>query len=121
MWGMGQNPYDPPSSVTPTEPPSTVPKPRDGSRMDGPELFGALVRAIGLYFIVLGTGSAIHGFLISAAHAQEVDPWSYARSAVSYLAPGIILFFFSKKIVRLAYGDEREQRSEEFRNDADQT
>ena len=36
-----------------------------------------------------------------------------ARGAVEYLAPGIIVFFFSEKIVRLAYRDEHGQRSED--------
>lgn len=83
--------------------------------MHGPELFGVLVRTIGLYFIVTGIVYVIQALfrLGEVSRIQAFDLWGSARAAVEYLAPGIILFFFSEKIVRLAYRDDREQRSEE--------
>jgi hypothetical protein len=113
--GMNENPYESPTSVKSTAPQSTAPQTSGGSRMDGPELFGALVRAIGLYFILTGILYVIHALfrLGEVARVQAFDGWASARGAVEYLAPGIIVFFFSDKIVRLAYRDERGQRSED--------
>lgn len=109
---MEQNPYESPSGVKPIEPQSAQPRPSGANRMDGPELFGVLVRAIGLYFILTGVVYAIQAlfYFSGTIHTQESEPWYFARFAVEWLAPGIITFFFSEKIVRLAY---REQRSED--------
>jgi len=83
--------------------------------MDGPELFGVLVRAIGLYFILMGMVYVIQALfrLGGVARFQAFDSWETARGAVEFLAPGIVAFFFPNKIVRLAYRDEREQRSDD--------
>lgn len=82
--------------------------------MDGPGLFGVLVRAMGLYFILTGTVYVIQILLRlgGVTRFQAFDSWESARGAVEFLTPGILSFFFAKKIVRIAYRDEREQRSE---------
>jgi hypothetical protein len=118
---MNENPYESPSSLKLNEPQPTEPKPSGEIRMDSPELFGVLVRAIGLYLIATGIVWMIHGLLVVAANVRELDPWSYGRSAVSYLAPGIILFFFSQKIVRIAYSDRHSHQPEELQDEKGQT
>jgi len=118
---MDQNPYESPSGVKPTEPPPIEPPPSGASRMDGPELFGVLVRAIGLYFILTGIVYAIQAmfYFSGVLHNQEFGQWYMARGAVEWLAPGIVAFFLSGKIVRLAYSDKREQPPEEYARSPD--
>ena len=86
--GMEQNPYESPSSVKPNEPPPTEPTRSGGSRMDGPELFGVLVRAIGLYFILMGMVYVIQALfrLGGVARFQAFESWETARGAVEFLA-----------------------------------
>jgi hypothetical protein len=121
---MNTNPYESPNSIKPNKPQPNEPnepKPSGGIPIDSPELFRVLVRAIGLYLIVIGIVEVIHGLLIAAAQARVTDPWAYGRGAVSYMAPGIILFFFSEKIVRIAYSERPSRQPEELEDEDDQT
>lgn len=113
--GMENNPYESPGSIKATEP-----RRRGRPRLDGPEMFRLLIAAVALYFILWAVCYAVHAVLIvvfaearPAGIRPSLDPWAYGREAISSLAAGMVAFFFSKLLMRLAYrSDEMDEDSE---------
>jgi len=104
MAGMEPNPYQAPASGKRTE--ASQPA---GDRMNAQELFGVVVRGIGLYFILSGISSLLYAaFLVggSGRIVEGINVWPAARGAVEWLVPGVIAFFFPKFVVGLTYRRE---------------
>ncbi len=99
---MDDNPYQlpmmhEPDDELPADSPNGAARP---GGMTAPEIFGIVVRAIGLYLLVVALIN-LTSFCFPRPFVDE--HWSYLRFAVAYALLGAILFFYPNLIVRIAY------------------
>ena len=95
MAGMENNPYESPETIRPASEPE---KPAKG--LTAPELFGVVVRALGLWFLCYAVFDlAAYWF----PHDPTFDKSRYLMGAAEYAATGIVPFLFPNLFVRIAY------------------
>jgi hypothetical protein len=88
--GMDENPYESSKIVSPASEPQP---PTTG--LTAPQLFGAIVRGIGVYFLAV----SVVDLMFWVLHQES----QYLRGVAEYAVAGIIPFLFPNLFVRIAY------------------
>jgi hypothetical protein len=76
--------------------------------MSGRQLFGVVVRTLGLVVILLGGHRVFYAFVSSVLHFKSYyPPHVYLVAGLVYLVAGVVLMWRAEWFVRFAYGRER--------------
>jgi hypothetical protein len=76
--------------------------------MSGRQLFGVVVRTLGLVVILVGGHRVFYAFASSVLHFKSYyPPHVYLVAGLVYLVAGVVLMWRAEWFVRFAYGPER--------------
>jgi hypothetical protein len=102
---MDENPYQPPRDQSPL---SSDPEHRAPSiPLSAPNLFGVVVRSVGLLTLVYAVQAGLSGF----APAPGYAPHEYFMQGGVGVGLGMVLIFAADVIVRVVYGSARDKDS----------